>query len=126
MVRGAALTCFAGLTAAVFCGLPTLKQEYILSAVMDAASSDDAPAVRSAACRAIGVIVGFPQVSRNKENLTMIINIIKTTTGDPCTLVQITASWALANLCDVLGSNVETTSSQEARKSRKHLLSLQL
>jgi hypothetical protein len=87
MVRGAALTCFAGLTAAVFCGLPTLKQEYILSAVMDAASSDDAPAVRSAACRAIGVIVGFPQVSRNKENLTMIINIIKTTTGDPCTLV---------------------------------------
>jgi hypothetical protein len=64
MVRGAALTCFAGLTAAVFCGLPTLKQEYILSAVMDAASSDDAPAVRSAACRAIGVIVGFPQVSR--------------------------------------------------------------
>lgn len=40
--------------------------------------------------------------------------------------VQITASWALANLCDVLGSNVETTSSQEARKCRKHLLSLQL
>ncbi|CAK9199566.1 unnamed protein product [Sphagnum troendelagicum] len=116
MVRGAALTCFAGLTAAVFCGLPTLKQEYILSAVMDAASSDDAPAVRSAACRAIGVIVGFPQVSRNKENLTMIINIIKTTTGDPCALVQITASWALANLCDVLGSNVETTSSQEAQQ----------
>lgn len=33
-VRGAALTCFTGLTPAVFCSLPASKQEFILSSVV--------------------------------------------------------------------------------------------
>jgi hypothetical protein len=31
---------------------------------MRASQDDDTPAVRSAACRAVGVIVGFPQASK--------------------------------------------------------------
>lgn len=64
MVRGAGLSCFAGLTPAVFCSLPAPKQEFILSAIMRASQYDDTPAVRSVACRAVGVIAGFPQVSK--------------------------------------------------------------
>ncbi|KAL2653169.1 hypothetical protein R1flu_021297 [Riccia fluitans] len=53
MVRGAALTCFAGLTSAVFCLLPADKQRYVLSVLIYAAREDRTPAVRSSACRAI-------------------------------------------------------------------------
>jgi hypothetical protein len=38
---------------------------------MRASRDDDTPAVRSAACRAVGVIVGFPQVSKRYKRLSM-------------------------------------------------------
>ncbi|PKA66307.1 hypothetical protein AXF42_Ash007004 [Apostasia shenzhenica] len=71
VVRAAALTCFAGLTSSVFCILNGDMQEFIISSVVTAALSNDTPPVKSAACRAIGV-------------------------------VRVTASWALANICDSL------------------------
>ncbi|GAY57189.1 hypothetical protein CUMW_177510 [Citrus unshiu] len=75
MVRTAAVTCFAGITSSVFFSLLKETQEFIISSLIDSALHDEVASVRSAACRAIGVISCFPQV-------------------------RITASWALANICD--------------------------
>uniref|UniRef100_A0A7I4FN34 DUF4042 domain-containing protein n=1 Tax=Physcomitrium patens TaxID=3218 RepID=A0A7I4FN34_PHYPA len=114
MVRGAALTCFAGLTPAVFSALPVQKQEFIISSVMRASREDDTPAVRSAACRAVGVTVGFPQVSKGKEKVIPIINLLLSRMEDISAAVRITASWAVANLCDALCSIAETDDAKEA------------
>ncbi|BBM97676.1 HEAT repeat-containing protein 6 [Marchantia polymorpha subsp. ruderalis] len=108
MVRGAALTCFAGLTSAIFCSLPDDKQDYVLSALIYAAWKDDTPAVRSAACRAIGVVVGFPQVAGSKEKLELAVEVVVSSTTDSSVSVRITASWALANICDALRSIAES------------------
>ncbi|KAL3684955.1 hypothetical protein R1sor_002977 [Riccia sorocarpa] len=107
MVRGAALTCFAGLTSAVFCSLPADKQNYVLSTLTYAAWNDDTPAVRSAACRAIGVVVGFPQIAESDQELERAVKVVLASTNDSSVSVRITASWALANICDALRSTAE-------------------
>ncbi|VFQ67910.1 unnamed protein product [Cuscuta campestris] len=62
MVRATAVTCFAGITSSVLFSLSKAKQEFILYSSISSALTDDAPSVRSAACRAIGVIACFPQI----------------------------------------------------------------
>lgn len=62
MVRAASITCFAGLTSSVFICFTKEKQDFILSSLVHAALRDNVPSVRSAACRAIGIISCFPQV----------------------------------------------------------------
>ncbi|KAL2653389.1 hypothetical protein R1flu_021517 [Riccia fluitans] len=106
-VRGAALTCFAGLTSAVFCLLPAEKQHYALSVLIYAARKDDMPAVQSSGCRAIGVVVGFPQVAESEETLERAIEVVLFSTTGPSVLVRVTPSWALANVCDALPSIAE-------------------
>ncbi|XP_021911551.1 uncharacterized protein LOC110825410 [Carica papaya] len=64
MVRTASVTCFAGITSSVLFSLTEERRVFILSSVMRAAFHDDAPSVRSAACRAIGVISTFPEISQ--------------------------------------------------------------
>ncbi|RYR63812.1 hypothetical protein Ahy_A04g021566 isoform A [Arachis hypogaea] len=81
LVRVASITCFAGMTSSVFISFTMEKQGFILSSLINAAINDDVPSVRSAACRAIGVVSCFPQV-------------------------RITASWALANICDAIRHTV--------------------
>ncbi|KAH9718797.1 DUF4042 domain-containing protein [Citrus sinensis] len=61
---------------------------------------DDVASVRSAACRAIGVISCFPQVSQSAEIIDKFIHAVEINTHDPLVSVRITASWALANICD--------------------------
>jgi hypothetical protein len=61
-VRTASLTCFAGMTYDVFFSLPENKRDYVTSSSIHAALSDTAPAVRSAACRAIGIVACFPSI----------------------------------------------------------------
>ncbi|PIA35013.1 hypothetical protein AQUCO_03700336v1 [Aquilegia coerulea] len=102
MVRAASVTCFAGITSSVFFSLTKENQDFILSSSINAALNDEAPSVRSAACRAIGVISCFPQISRRAEILEKFIHAIETNTRDPLVSVRITASWALANICDLL------------------------
>ncbi|KAL6986553.1 hypothetical protein U1Q18_019911, partial [Sarracenia purpurea var. burkii] len=63
-VRAASVTCFAGLTSAVFSSLPKKQQDFVLTSSINAALNDEVPSVRSAACRAIGVITCFPQISQ--------------------------------------------------------------
>lgn len=102
MVRAASVTCFAGITSSVFFSLSKEKQDYILSSSITAALHDEVPSVRSAACRAIGVIACFPQISQRADILDNFINAVETNTRDPLVSVRITASWALANICDLL------------------------
>ncbi|XP_020114752.1 HEAT repeat-containing protein 6 isoform X1 [Ananas comosus] len=105
MVRAAAITCFAGMTSAVFFSLTEDKQEFILSTSVTAALNDTVPSVRSAACRAIGVIASFPQIMSKSRVLNDIIHAAEFNTHDPVVSVRITASWALANICDSLRYN---------------------
>ncbi|XP_065858384.1 uncharacterized protein [Euphorbia lathyris] len=102
MVRTASVTCCAGITSSVFTSLSKEKQEFIVSSLINAARHDDAPSVRSASCRAIGVISCFPQISHSAEILAKFIHAVEINTHDPLVSVRITASWALANICDSL------------------------
>ncbi|PON93044.1 Coatomer beta subunit [Trema orientale] len=107
-VKAASVTCFAGITSSVFFSLVQEKQGFILSAVIYAAKHDEVPSVRSAACRAIGVISCFPQVFNSAEILDKLIHAVEINTHDPSVSVRITASWALANLCDSIRHAIDT------------------
>ncbi|CAK9310813.1 unnamed protein product [Citrullus colocynthis] len=100
MVRAASVTCFAGITSSVFSSLSKEKEDYILSSVVNAAVYDEVPSVRSAACRAIGVISCFPQVSQSAEILDKFIHAVEINACDSLVSVRVTASWALANICE--------------------------
>ncbi|KAM2228064.1 hypothetical protein ACFXTI_014800 [Malus domestica] len=63
VVRAASVTCFAGITSSVYFSFSKEKQDFILSSYVRAAVND-VPSVRSSACRALGVISMFPQVSQ--------------------------------------------------------------
>ncbi|XP_041991069.1 putative uncharacterized protein DDB_G0272456 isoform X2 [Salvia splendens] len=102
MVRAASVTCFAGMTSPVFISLPEDKQEYITVSSINAALYDEVPSVRSAACRAIGVIGCFPQIYHSAEVLEKFILAAERNAHDSLVSVRITASWALANICDSL------------------------
>uniref|UniRef100_A0A2N9IEJ3 Integrase catalytic domain-containing protein n=1 Tax=Fagus sylvatica TaxID=28930 RepID=A0A2N9IEJ3_FAGSY len=99
-VRAASVTCFAGITSSVFISLMEEKQDFILSSLINASVYDEVPSVRSSACRAIGVISCFPQVSQSAEILAKFTHAVEINTRDPLVSVRITASWALANICD--------------------------
>ncbi|RDX65808.1 HEAT repeat-containing protein 6, partial [Mucuna pruriens] len=101
-VRAASITCFAGMTSSVFVCFTKEKQDFILSSLVHAAVRDNVPSVRSAACRAIGVISCFPQVCQSAEVLDKFIHAVEINTRDALISVRITASWALANICDAI------------------------
>ncbi|XVE64543.1 hypothetical protein DITRI_Ditri07aG0108700 [Diplodiscus trichospermus] len=102
MVRTASVTCFAGITSSVFFTLTKEKQDFVVSSLISAAKNDKVPSVRSAACRAIGVVSCFQKTSESAEILGKFIHAIEVNTRDPVVSVRIPASWALANICDSL------------------------
>ncbi|XP_031094137.1 HEAT repeat-containing protein 6 [Ipomoea triloba] len=110
MVRAASVTCFAGITSSVFFSLPKAKQDFILYSSISAAVTDEVPSVRSAACRAIGVIACFPQIFDSAEILEKFICAAEHNSHDTLVSVRITASWALANICDALRHHVNVQS----------------
>ncbi|CAA2966828.1 HEAT repeat-containing 6 isoform X1 [Olea europaea subsp. europaea] len=99
MVRAASITCFAGMTSSVFFSLPKDKQDFCIRSSIDTALSD-VPSVRSAACRAIGVIACFPEIFHSTEILEKFIQAAEHNAHDSLVSVRIAASWALANICD--------------------------
>ncbi|KAH6556049.1 hypothetical protein KP509_1Z208300 [Ceratopteris richardii] len=96
------MTCFAGMTFSVFCNLSEQQRSYTISTVFEVAKVDESPAVRSTACRAIGVLVNFPTLITRTDILASAMDLIINSTRDASLVVRITASWALANLCDSL------------------------
>ncbi|KAK9742008.1 hypothetical protein RND81_03G142900 [Saponaria officinalis] len=109
IVRAASITCFAGITCSVFSSLEIRQQRFILCACTDGAN-DLNPSVRSAACRAIGVIACFPEILRSAEILHKFINAVEVNTHDQPVSVRITASWAMANICDAFSHCVPVSS----------------
>lgn len=109
MVRAASITCFAGITCCVFFSLGKQQQQFIFSSCVNAAN-DLVPSVRSAACRAIGVIACFPEILKSAEILHKFINSIEANTRDQLVSVRITASWAMANICDSFRHSVSDSS----------------
>ncbi|KAK4769164.1 hypothetical protein SAY86_027314 [Trapa natans] len=102
LVRNASVTCFAGITSSVFFSLQKQHQDFILSSTIYAAVNDVVPSVRSAACRAIGVMTCFPEICQSAEILGKFIKAVESNTRDSLVSVRITASWALANICESL------------------------
>ncbi|KAL9669384.1 hypothetical protein QQ045_006931 [Rhodiola kirilowii] len=102
MVRAAAVTCFAGITSTTFFSLAKEKQDFILHTVINAAEPVEAPYVRCAACRAIGVVSCFPQIFRSADVVKRFTHAAAHNTKDPLVSVRIASSWALANICDSL------------------------
>ncbi|GAB4836174.1 hypothetical protein Ancab_001087 [Ancistrocladus abbreviatus] len=102
MIRAASITCFAGITSSVLFSLEKEKQEFVLSSCINAAVSDEAPSVKAAACRAIGVIACFPGIFMSDEVLHKFINATNINTRHHLISVRIPASWAMANICDCL------------------------
>ncbi|TYI69108.1 hypothetical protein E1A91_D08G131800v1 [Gossypium mustelinum] len=100
MVRTASVTCFAGITSSVFFSLLKENQDFIVSSLISAAEHDKVPSVRSAACRAIGVVSCFQKASASAGNLGKFIHAVEINTRDSMVSVRIPASWALANICD--------------------------
>ncbi|PRQ16798.1 hypothetical protein RchiOBHm_Chr7g0188131 [Rosa chinensis] len=119
MVRAASVTCFAGITSSVFCTLSKEKRDFILSSLVRAAVHGDVPSVRAAACRAIGVISSFPQVSQSAEILDKFVHAVESNTRDPLVSVRITASWALANICDSIHHCIDDFSLEKTEGSLK-------
>ncbi|XP_062195572.1 uncharacterized protein LOC133898826 [Phragmites australis] len=102
MVRTASLTCFAGMTSDVFFSLPEKNRDYMTSSCVHAALSDAVPTVRSAACRAIGIVACFPQILSSPSLPGKFIDAIEFNTRNSSTPVRVTASWALANFCSCI------------------------
>ncbi|XP_038687372.1 HEAT repeat-containing protein 6 isoform X2 [Tripterygium wilfordii] len=117
MVRTASVTCFAGITSSVFISLTQEKQNFVISSLINAAIGNEVPAVRSAACRAIGVISCFPQICKSAEILDKFIHAIEINTRDTLVSVRITASWALANICDSVRHCIHDFSLKESTGS---------
>ncbi|CAD6342551.1 unnamed protein product [Miscanthus lutarioriparius] len=102
MVRTASLTCFAGMTSDVFFSLLENKRDYVTSSSVHAALNDMVPSVRSAACRAIGIVACFPQILSSSSLPGKFIDAIEFNTHNSSTPVRVTAAWALANLCSCI------------------------
>ncbi|KAG2576744.1 HEAT repeat-containing protein 6-like [Panicum virgatum] len=102
MVRTASLTCFAGMTSDVFFSLPENKRDYVTASSVHAALSNAVPSIRSAACRAIGIIACFPEILSSPSLPLKFIDAIELNTRNSSAPVRVAASWALANLCSCI------------------------
>ncbi|XP_010496646.1 PREDICTED: putative uncharacterized protein DDB_G0272456 isoform X2 [Camelina sativa] len=110
VVRSTTVTCFAGITSTIFAAFNKQEKDFVTSSIIAAALHDKTPSVRSAACRAIGVISSFPETSLSAEIYEKFFIAVEANTRDSLTSVRITASWALANVCDSLRYRVDERS----------------
>ncbi|KAH1107431.1 hypothetical protein J1N35_011199 [Gossypium stocksii] len=126
MVRTASVTCFAGITSSVFFSLLKENQAFIVSSLISAAEHDKVPSVRSAACRAIGVVSCFQKASASAENLGKFVHAVEINTRDSVVSVRIPASWALANICDSIRHFVDDVPLKQSTNSETnfHLVDL--
>ncbi|KAJ0251434.1 hypothetical protein HA466_0123860 [Hirschfeldia incana] len=110
VVRSTVVTCFAGITSSVFVSLSQQERDFVTSSIINAALHDKSPSVRSAACRAIGVVSCFPGTSLSVGIFEKFILAVEANTRDPLNAVRVTSSWALANVCEALRYRVNDRS----------------
>ncbi|KAI8820256.1 armadillo-type protein [Fimicolochytrium jonesii] len=100
-VRTLAVDCLGHIPSSIFSSLPP-KRQYACLALALGTVQDDDHNVRAAACRTLGVYVGFRAVQEDVLFLTDVATTIPGLMGDANVGVRVRASWALANLGDAL------------------------
>ncbi|GIL72685.1 hypothetical protein Vretifemale_2931 [Volvox reticuliferus] len=107
MVRSAGLSCLGELPEPVFSSLTVALQQQLLTLLSDAAASDAVPAVRAAACKALGAAAVFPAVLEKPQLSDHITRALLPCLRDAVLSVRIAAGWAIANLCDAYRRRLE-------------------
>ncbi|GLC35771.1 hypothetical protein PLESTB_000492500 [Pleodorina starrii] len=100
MVRSAGLACLGEVPEPVFSRLPQRLQQQLLTLLSDAAAGDAVPAVRAAACKALGAAAAFPAVLAQPQLSDHATRALLPCLRDAVLSARIAAGWAVANLCD--------------------------
>ncbi|KAJ3149132.1 HEAT repeat-containing protein 6 [Geranomyces michiganensis] len=100
-VRSLAVDCLGHIPAFVFGQMPA-KRQYACLALALGMVQDEDPSVRAAACRTLGVYVGFPAVMEDVLFLSDVATTVPRLMSDANVGVRIRASWTLGNLTDAL------------------------
>ncbi|KAI8905299.1 armadillo-type protein [Powellomyces hirtus] len=109
-VRSLAVDCLGHIPATLFGDMPAKRQYGCLALALGMIEDED-PTVRAAACRTLGMYVGFTAVMEDVLFLSDVATTIPRLMSDANVGVRIRASWALGNLSDALAhvsENVQT------------------
>eukprot|EP00963_Diacronema_lutheri_P012799 scaffold1982_cov358-Pavlova_lutheri.AAC.21 len=101
MLHTSAMVAFCTLHEQIFMCFELSRQKKVVDTVASKLDPSIQPSVRAAACRAMGVLVSFPSCAKRLDNMT---ELLIPQLDEEHVSVRIMASWALANLCNVLNS----------------------
>ncbi|KAF9432002.1 hypothetical protein BGZ76_011422 [Entomortierella beljakovae] len=100
-IKSTACDCISHISSDAFGGLPSRLEKLIIPLMLGTAL-DEHPAVRAAACRAIGVFILLPSLWEDSANLVEMASTVLELCQDSNLNVRVRASWAVGNLCDSL------------------------
>jgi hypothetical protein len=127
LVRAAGLNALAGLTAAALGGVSAPQRRVLIDTPHRLLKDEAVPAVRAAACRAIGALAALPQLGADGgESLEVSVHLLLRALKDSSKSVRLSASWSVANLCNAISLSAADTpngrlnaSSSESSGSRE-------
>ena len=104
LVRAAGLSAYAGLTADALAGTSEANRRTLVDAPRATLANERAPAVRAAACRAIGALAALTtnesSGSALRDALEPSVDLLLRAMKDSAKSVRLPASWAVANVCN--------------------------
>ena len=108
LVRAAGLGAYNGLTAAALAGTSEANRRALMEAPRLSLANEKAPAVRAAACRAIGALGALTHESSDalRDALDPSVDLLLKALKDSAKSVRLPASWAIANVCGTAGGIV--------------------
>ena len=108
LVRAAGLGAYNGLTAAALAGTSEANRRALMEAPRLSLANEKAPAVRAAACRAIGALAALTHESSGalRDALDPSVDLLLKALKDSAKSVRLPASWAIANVCGTAGGIV--------------------
>ena len=108
LVRAAGLGAYNGLTAAALAGTSEANRRALVEAPRLSLANEKAPAVRAAACRAIGALAALTHESSGalRDALDPSVDLLLKALKDSAKSVRLPASWAIANVCNTAGEIV--------------------
>ena len=108
LVRAAGLGAYNGLTAAALAGTSEANRRALMEAPRLSLANEKAPAVRAAACRAIGALAALTHESSDalRDALDPSVDLLLKALKDSAKSVRLPASWAIANVCGTAGGIV--------------------
>lgn len=100
MVRAAGFGVVSGSCNALIGGVSEAAVAALVSRAGDALVKDDAPAVRAAACKALGSLACVPPMAARHAELMQLGERLLGSSGDKSLSVRVPLAWSLANICD--------------------------